>query len=89
MKVQVELDISLSAKATIKDNSIDLTVSGSIPYGKDRQVTGQVKGASKKVSKMFEDAFAALLAEKQDELVKVAQANQAEAIIAATRMGEL
>jgi hypothetical protein len=88
MKLKTEISIDLAAKAIYRDGNVLLSVSGAIPYA-NRQASGSVGGASKEVTEMFTKAFKALLAERQEQVVKVAQAAQAECLMAAARMGEL
>ncbi len=89
MKIQVEVDIELSAKAVYRNNQIKLSVSGTMPYGNGRTAGASVDGASEKVTEMFSKAFEALLKEQSEQVVKLAQAAQAESLTVAARMKEL
>lgn len=88
MKVQLELDMDLSARAVFRNDEIKIMVTGSIPYN-GRNANASVEGASEKVTSLFIKAFEALLAEKQEQVTKLAQAAHAECVTVAARMGEL
>lgn len=90
MKIQVETNITITAKATIDDNGkVKLRVSGFMPYGQDRTASAFVEGGSDETIELFEEAFEALIAENQNRVVAVTHAAQSEAMTVAARMGEL
>lgn len=89
MKIQVETDIDLSAKAVYRDGQVKLSVTGSMAYGNGRQASASVEGASTKIIEMFIKAFEALVNEQKEQAVKVTQAAQAESLTVAARMKEL
>lgn len=89
MKIQLELELDLSAKATYRDGQAKLSVSGSMPYGGSRTATATIEGSSDKTTALFIKAFEALIAEQQEQAVKLTQAARAECVTAAARMGEL
>jgi uncharacterized protein YabE (DUF348 family) len=91
MKVQLGFELDISAKATYKDGKVNVSVSGTMPISErsDRQVTATVEGASKKTQDLFKEAFEALIAEQQEQVVKRARAGSSEALAVAIRMGEL
>ena len=60
-----------------------------MPYGNGRIATTTTEGASEKTAALFIKAFEVLLTEKQEQIVKLTQAAQAEALTVAARMGEL
>jgi hypothetical protein len=91
MKVQVELQIEIAAKATYRDEKVSVSVSGTMPLteGSGRSATATVEGASDKVTALFQKAFEALMAEQQDQVITRARVASSEALATAARMGEL
>ncbi len=89
MKVQLNLDIELSAKALFRKDKIELVVTGSMPYSGRVANASVENGASEKVVGLFQKAFEALIAEKQEQVAKLTQAAHAECVTVAARMGEL
>lgn len=88
MKVQLELDMDLSARAVFRSDEVRVEVIGSMPYG-ERKANASLEGASERVISLFIKAFEALLAEKQEQITKLTQAAHAECVTVAARMGEL
>lgn len=89
MKIKTEIDLSLSAKAVYRDGKILLSVSGAMPYAGGRIANATIEGGSEKTTTLFSEAFEALLAEQQEQIIKLTQAAQAETMTVAARMGEL
>lgn len=92
MKVQIQLDIDISARATYRDGEVSLSLTGAMPLapGQERQVSTSISsGFSEKTLDKFKAAFEAALAEQQEKLITVTQVGQSEALAVAARMGEL
>lgn len=88
MKIKTEVQLDIDAKAVYRDGKLKVSVTGSMPYA-NRKASGTVEGASKETLDLFKVAFDALLAETQEQVVKVTQASVTEATMVAARMGEL
>lgn len=91
MKIQVELELNISAKALYRDGKVSVSVTGSMPLTETggRDVSATSEGASKKTLALFQEAFEALITEKQEMVIRQARAGSAEALGVAVRMGEL
>lgn len=89
MKVKTEIDITISAKAVLRDDTLKLAVSGSMPYGERAANATVDTGFSEQIYKAFEDAFDLLLAETKDLIVIKTQAAHGDALTVAARMGEI
>ena len=89
MKVQIDLEIDISAKATYRGGRLDLSVSGTMPYA-DRSATATINdNVSRETQDLFTQAFEALISEQQAKVVQAAQLARSEAMTVAARMGEL
>ena len=92
MKVQIELELDISAKAIYRDGEIALSVTGSMPLvpGQDRQASATVEsGFSEETLELFRAAFEAVIKETQSRVMTVTQVASSEALSVAARMGEL
>lgn len=92
MKIQVELELDISAKAVYRNGEILLSLTGTMPLasGQERNVSSTMDNDfSEKVVGLFDKAFKALIEENQEKLVTITQVGASEALSVASRMGEL
>ncbi|HXV42412.1 MAG TPA: hypothetical protein VEC96_05080 [Anaerolineae bacterium] len=91
MKVTVELDLSIIARASYKDGRVQMKVTGAMPLGDglDRTASQSITGASEEVEALFKQAFEALLEEQQEKVVRVTRVAASEALAVAARKGEM
>jgi len=89
MKVQIDLEIDISAKAIYRNGKLDLSVSGTMPYA-NRSATAIINDTvSRETQDLFTQAFEALISEQQARVIQATQLARGEAMTVAARMGEL
>lgn len=92
MKVQIQVEIDISAKAVYRDGAVSLTVTGSMPLApeQDRAVSSTIDvPLSESESEAFAELFEEAIDTIQAKLLQRVQVGQSEALTVAARMGEL
>lgn len=88
MIIQSTVEIAVTAKAVVRDDTIKLELTASAPYA-NRQATATLNITDEKIISQLEKVMAKAIEAHGEEVAKLAQVNAAQAMVAAARLGEV